>query len=117
MSLVLVLQLLKLVVVLFSAKFEKVFELGKLLIFPIKSFKSLQIDKLHWARSHDAEARSIAARARDFARRRLMPREVLCYHAKVVQQWEKRLRDKRFEFFEFGLFTYCCGKVRARREI
>ncbi len=52
------------------------------------------VSKVRWALANDGEARRIAVRAREFARERLMPREVFCYHALVVREWTKRLKGE-----------------------
>ncbi len=59
---------------------------------PVKKDLSDLVERIRWALQHDEEAERIAKNARDFARRHLMPREIVCYHALVLREWTERLK-------------------------
>ncbi|PVD20835.1 hypothetical protein C0Q70_18996 [Pomacea canaliculata] len=61
---------------------------------PFKRDLSDLLQKIKWAQSHDREARQIAINAQEFARENLMPPEVFCYHAKVLEALSQRLKHK-----------------------
>ena len=44
------------------------------------------VDKLTWARDHDAEAERIAQNALRFAEEHLLPKNVFCYHGVLLQK-------------------------------
>jgi len=49
------------------------------------------LEKLEWAASHDEEVRAIGEAGRRFAREKLLPVDVFCYHARLLQAWSRRL--------------------------
>ena len=42
------------------------------------------VEKIEWAREHDAQAREIAQAGHDFVRERLRPQRVACYWAHLL---------------------------------
>jgi len=58
---------------------------------PFKRDLSDLVEKLEWVRSHESEARAIGEAGRAFARARLMPLDVFCYHVRLLQAWTPRL--------------------------
>lgn len=61
---------------------------------PVKSDLSDLVEKITWAKKHDKDALEIAKAARQFARDNLLPRDVLCYHVVLFNEWSKRLKSK-----------------------
>ncbi|KZC09703.1 KDEL motif-containing protein 1 [Dufourea novaeangliae] len=61
---------------------------------PIKSDLSDLVEKVMWAKKHDEDALEITKAARQFARDNLLPRDVLCYHVVLFNEWSKRLKSK-----------------------
>ncbi|CDJ64802.1 thioredoxin, putative [Eimeria necatrix] len=48
------------------------------------------LSKLQWAKEHDEEAQRIAANARDYARRHLLPERVLCFYYRALHAYASR---------------------------
>ena len=63
---------------------------------PFRADLSDLLDKIRWAQENDEEARQIAENARSFSEENLMPREILCYHALLFREWNKRLKVRPF---------------------
>ncbi|XP_053987875.1 protein O-glucosyltransferase 2-like isoform X1 [Hylaeus volcanicus] len=61
---------------------------------PVNSDLSDLVEKIIWAKEHDEEALKIAKSARQFTRDNLLPRDVLCYHVVLFNEWSKRLKSK-----------------------
>nr|XP_033331176.1 protein O-glucosyltransferase 2-like [Megalopta genalis] len=61
---------------------------------PVESDLSNLVKKITWAKEHDKDALEIAKTARQFARDNLLPRDVLCYHVVLFNEWNKRLKSE-----------------------
>ncbi|XP_033228056.1 protein O-glucosyltransferase 2-like [Belonocnema kinseyi] len=61
---------------------------------PIKSDLSDLVEKIKWAQENDDTAHKISRTGRQFARDNLMPKDVLCYHVALFEEWSKRLTNK-----------------------
>jgi hypothetical protein len=61
---------------------------------PVRSDLGDLLEKIDWARTHDAEARAVAANGVRFARQHLLPKDVVCYHAQLVREWTRRLKSR-----------------------
>lgn len=64
--------------------FYKDLEKGKHFI-PVKSDLSDLVDKVKWAINHDHEAHNITMEARQYVRNHLMPQDIFCYHANLLE--------------------------------
>ena len=62
---------------------------------PVRRDLSDLVEKIQWARENDDEARAIAERGARYAKEKLMPKNVLCYHAEVLKQWHERLKQPK----------------------
>lgn len=61
---------------------------------PFKADLSDLTSKILWAKNNDEKAHEIARNGQEFARKYLMPREIICYHAVAFLEWTKRLTDE-----------------------
>ncbi|KAJ8681052.1 hypothetical protein QAD02_016839 [Eretmocerus hayati] len=59
----------------------------------IKSDLSDLIQKVQWALDNDADAHDIAKRARQYVRDNLMPQDIFCYYAVLINEWSRRLKN------------------------
>ena len=74
---------------------------------PIARDLSDLIEKIFWAKENDEEARAIAAKGAEYARQRLMPANVLCYHAEMLKQWGEKSKENDFRIEDFeGMEVY-----------
>lgn len=51
-------------------------------------------DKIKWAKDNDEKARNISKNGRLFVEDHLMPLNILCYHAQLLQRWSELLMEK-----------------------
>ncbi|XP_064183810.1 protein O-glucosyltransferase 2 isoform X1 [Anguilla rostrata] len=56
---------------------------------PFKSDLSDLLDKIHWAKEHDQEAKKIAKAGQQFARTHLMGDNIFCYYFRLFQEYAK----------------------------
>ncbi|KAF4519087.1 hypothetical protein B566_EDAN001679 [Ephemera danica] len=49
------------------------------------------VTQIQWAMDHDEEAQRIARKGKNFARDNLAPQSIFCYHARLLNEWSKRL--------------------------
>lgn len=61
---------------------------------PFKRDLSDLVEKVLWAREHDQEMAAMGAAGRQLVQDSLMPRDIFCYHALLLQEWTKRLESK-----------------------
>jgi len=61
---------------------------------PVASDLSDLEEKIKWAKEHDEKARIISKNGRLFAEQNLMPLNIVCYHAQLLQRWSELLVDK-----------------------
>ncbi|XP_031848296.1 protein O-glucosyltransferase 2 [Nomia melanderi] len=61
---------------------------------PVENDLSDLVEKIIWAKEHDGDALEISKAARQFARDNLLPRDILCYHVVLFNEWNKRLKNK-----------------------
>lgn len=61
---------------------------------PFKKDLSDLIEKLNWAKQHDEEARNIAKNARSFTKENLLPHNIFCYYAVLLNEYSKLLKKK-----------------------
>ena len=45
----------------------------------------LETFQIEWARAHDSEVRAMGAAGRQFVQENLMPKDIFCYHALLLQ--------------------------------
>lgn len=64
---------------------------------PIKNDMSDLVEKIAWAKEHDAECRKIAENARAFARENLMPNAIYNYLYKVIEEYSQLQKFDHFE--------------------
>ena len=93
---------------------------------PVKSNLSDLLEKLKWAKEHDAEAKKIAKAGQEFARNNLMGDDIFCYYFKLFQGYanlqvsEPQIREgmKRVEpQSEDDLFPCTCHRRKAKDEL
>ena len=58
---------------------------------PFETDLSDLLDKLNWAMVNEQKVDSIRRQARDFVLGQLMPRDVMCYYARLLENWSTRL--------------------------
>ena len=61
---------------------------------PVKEDLEDLLEKLEWAKKNDQEAKQIAEAGQMFARRELLPVNVLCYYAEFLVRWSKLVNMK-----------------------
>ncbi|KAL5022172.1 hypothetical protein ScPMuIL_001327 [Solemya velum] len=61
---------------------------------PMKRDLSDVIQIINWAKEHDEDAKRIAKNAQEFIRENLMPKDIFCYHIKLLQEYSKLLKSK-----------------------
>ncbi|KAK7832207.1 hypothetical protein U0070_015354 [Myodes glareolus] len=93
---------------------------------PVKSNLSDLLEKLKWAKDHDAEAKKIAKAGQEFARNNLMGDDIFCYYFKLFQGYanlqvnKPQIREgmKRVEpQSEDDLFPCTCHRRKVTRLI
>ena len=52
---------------------------------PIKADLSDLIEKIQWAKTHDAEVKQIGLNGRRYAENFLLPKDIICYHAVLLK--------------------------------
>jgi len=52
---------------------------------PIKADLSDLIEKIQWAKTHDAEVKQIGLNGRRYATHHLLPKDIVCYHAVLLK--------------------------------
>lgn len=58
---------------------------------PVKEDLSNLVEKLKWLISHDETAQNIAKTAKDFANEHLLPVNIYCYYALLLNEFSKRI--------------------------
>ncbi|XP_012943498.1 protein O-glucosyltransferase 2 [Aplysia californica] len=61
---------------------------------PFKHDISDLMDQIKWVRENDQEVQQISQNGQQFAREKLDPAQVLCYHVRVFQEYAKRSKAK-----------------------
>ncbi|XP_015600505.1 KDEL motif-containing protein 1 [Cephus cinctus] len=61
---------------------------------PVKRDLSDLVEKILWAKKHDQEAYKISRTGRQYARKNLLPQNIICYHVVLLQEWRKRLKNR-----------------------
>ncbi|XP_063229957.1 protein O-glucosyltransferase 2-like [Bacillus rossius redtenbacheri] len=51
------------------------------------------VQRVSWAKQHDARAEAIAGEGRRFAQEHLLPQHVFCYHAVLLHEWSRRVES------------------------
>lgn len=93
---------------------------------PVKKDLSDLLDKLHWAREHDGEAKKIAKAGQEFARNSLMGDDIFCYYFRLFQEYaslqvnEPQIREgmERVEAeAKDDLFPCTCHRKKTKDEL
>lgn len=58
---------------------------------PIKTDLSDLVEKLEWARNNDHEAKQIAKNGQKFANENLLPKDIFCYYAMLLDEFSKKV--------------------------
>ncbi|OQV16124.1 KDEL motif-containing protein 1 [Hypsibius exemplaris] len=56
---------------------------------PVRRDLSDLVERINWAREHDAEAWNISRSGAEFARTNLLPHNVFCYYTLLLEKWTK----------------------------
>lgn len=92
---------------------------------PFKSDLSDLLEKLQWAKEHDAEAKNIAKEGQAFARNNLMGDHIFCYYFKLFQEYAKlqvnepKIREgmEKVEQPDDDLFPCSCHRKKVKEEL
>lgn len=60
----------------------------------VKTDLSDLIEKINWALENDAEAKEIAVTGQQYAKENLLPMNIFCYHALLLNEYKKKLISK-----------------------
>lgn len=61
---------------------------------PVKIDLSDLVEKIHWAIANDAKAKEIAKNGQIFANNHLLPKDVYCYYANLLQAFSQKIVSK-----------------------
>ncbi|XP_018024379.1 protein O-glucosyltransferase 2 isoform X2 [Hyalella azteca] len=61
---------------------------------PFKRDLSDLVQKIEWARANDDAVLAMSKAGRQFVLENLMPKDIFCYHAVLLQKWSQRLTEK-----------------------
>ncbi|GAB1609416.1 protein O-glucosyltransferase 2-like [Argonauta hians] len=61
---------------------------------PVKRNLSDLLYQLKWAKEHENEVKNIAENAQNYVRNHLLPKDIICYHAILIQKYSKLLNSK-----------------------
>lgn len=61
---------------------------------PVKTDLSDLVDKIRWAIANDAKAKEIAKTGQTFANNHLLPKDVICYYANLLQKFSQKIVSK-----------------------
>ncbi|KAJ6667402.1 hypothetical protein lerEdw1_016523 [Lerista edwardsae] len=89
---------------------------------PFKNDLSDLLEKLQWAKEHEAEAKNIAKEGQTFARNNLMGDHIFCYYFKLFQEYAKlqvnepKVRDgmEKVEQPDDDLFPCSCHRKKVQ---
>ncbi|KAJ8352528.1 hypothetical protein SKAU_G00240040 [Synaphobranchus kaupii] len=92
---------------------------------PFKGDLSDLLDKIHWAKEHDHEAKKIAMAGQQFARTNLMGDSIFCYYFKLFQDYAKlqvsepKIREgmELVEQPKDDLFPCSCHRRKVKDEL
>ncbi|KAL4234778.1 Protein O-glucosyltransferase 2 [Mactra antiquata] len=60
---------------------------------PFKSDLSDLLEKIQWVKDNDEKAREISKNGQNYVLDRLTPKDILCYHVKLFQEYSKRYKS------------------------
>ncbi|XP_014770860.1 protein O-glucosyltransferase 2 [Octopus bimaculoides] len=61
---------------------------------PVKRNLSNLLDQLRWAKEHENEVKNIVENAQNYVLNRLLPKDIICYHAILINKYSKLLKAK-----------------------
>lgn len=61
---------------------------------PVKADLSDLVEKVQWATVNDAKAKEIAKNGQQFANNHLLPKDIFCYYAHLLEEFSKRITSE-----------------------